>query len=283
MDNFYFGTHINNTNYIESHIKNIKKIGGNLIQIFLTIPGITETEKKTDEELLKIKNILLKHNFKIVIHSSYTHNLAKNWDKYSWWLHNIELEIEYAHKLGAIGVVIHFGKYIDLSIQEAYNNMYSSLVYLHNKTIQYKDVKIILETSTGQGSELCFKIEDLAYFFKKFTRSSNEELKNRMRICIDTCHIFSAGYNLKTKNAVKLYIESFEELIGLHYISLIHLNDCKVDVGCQRDRHQNIGKGFIGLDGLKYFFNYFRKLKIPIILETPDDGYKTEIPILLNS
>lgn len=279
---FYFGSHI----YIdytsaESMIKSariIKAAGGNLLQIMLHEP--INSNKLDINKLTKFKNYLNKHNMKIVLHSSYTHNIARTWDKYSWWLHNFIAEIKFAYYIGALGIVLHFGKKLDLSIQEAYNNMYTFLVYVNNQTQQYKDVTIFMETSTGQGTEICYKLEDLAHFYKKFSKSENKQLKQRIKLCIDTCHIFAAGYDIKTKTKVKLYLEAFEELIGLRFVGLIHMNDCKVDVGEQTDRHQNIGKGYIGLIGLKEFFNYFKKLKVPIVLETPTEGFKTEIKLL---
>lgn len=275
----YIGAHWDLNNLIDS-AKRIKSAGGNLIQVFLTLPGQQITPEKTKRELEAFKKYLVDNEMKVVVHSSYLHNLARDWDQYSWWLKNIELEIKYSHIIGAIGLVLHFGKKLELSLEEAYNNMYTSLIYVHNKTLEYKDVLIILEQPTGQGSEICYKLEDLAYFYKKFSRNQNEEIKKRFKICIDTCHAFSAGYNLKTKNDVKRFLETFEELIGIRYVKLVHLNDCKVDVGSQKDRHDNIGKGFIGYEGLFTLFKYFWNLDVPIILETPDTGYKTEIGLL---
>lgn len=276
MDKFYFGAHINVYDKLVDAAKEVHEAGGNLVQIFITIPGQNESTKELDD----LKNFVELNKMKIVVHSAYIHNLAQNWDTYSWWIKNLELEIKYAHYVGAIGVVIHFGKKLDLTTEEAYNNMFSSLVYIHNKTKKYENVKLILETSTGQGTEICYKMEDLSYFYKKF--SKYKEFKDRIKICIDTCHIFAAGYNLKTKNDVKFYLESFEELIGLRHVYLIHLNDSKGDLGCQKDRHAKIGKGKIGFLGLKEFFDYFKKLNIPIVLETPNEGYKEEIDNLLN-
>jgi len=183
--------------------------------------------------------------------------------------------------LGALYVVIHIGKQLELSTSEAYDNMYTALLYIHTKTKHYNNIKILLETSTGQGTEMCFKIDDLAYFYKKFSKNINREFRERIKICFDTCHVFAAGYCLKTDVSVKLFLETFEELIGIRHIYLIHLNDCKVDCGEKRDRHQNIGKGYIGYKGLKFFFDYFRKLKVPMVLETPNRGYLTEIKKLI--
>ena len=282
----YFGTHIGSSSsdidYLIKYSNIVKAAGGNLVQIFLTIPGEIYAEEKSKSELTRYKKYLEENNMKAVVHSCYCHNLATNWDNYSWWLKNFELEIEYSHYIGALGVVLHFGKKLELSKEEAYNNMYTSLIYVHNRTIKFKDIKIFLETSTGQGSEICFKLEELAHFYKKFSKNDNEEIKERIKLCVDTCHIFSAGYNLKTKNDVKRYLEEFEELIGIRYIKLIHLNDCKVEFGSRVDRHENIGKGYIGLTGLKHFFKYFKKLNIPIVLETPGSGFLKEIKLLKN-
>ena len=277
---FYFGSHITSRNLIKA-AKVVREAQGNIVQIFLTNPGQKFADERNQKELLEFKNFLKENNMSVVVHSSYIHNLSKDWDPYSWWLKNLEIEIEFASKIDAIGIVLHFGKSMELTVPQSYNNMYTSLVYVHNKTINHKKVKIILETSTGQGTEICYKIEDLAYFYKKFSNNENKELKERIKLCIDTCHIFAAGYDLRTKKAVKLYLETFEELIGLKNVHLIHLNDCKVDLGCQRDRHQNIGKGFIGLEGLQAFFDFFKKLNVPIILETPGSEFKREIPLLL--
>jgi deoxyribonuclease-4 len=275
-----FGAHIGTENLI-TNAKIVKEVGGNFVQIFLTPPGHKEIEHK-DKELQQFKNFLDKNSMRCVVHSSYMHNLARDWDPYSWWIVNLELEIQHAHTVGAIGVVVHFGKKLLLSTEEGYNNMYSSLVYIHNKTKKFSNVKIFLETSTGQGTELCYKIEDLAYFYKKIKKSPLQDLKNRIKLCVDTCHIFSAGYDLRNKTSARLYLETFEELIGLHYIQLIHMNDSKVDLGSQVDRHASIGNGYIGYDGLKYFFDFFKKLGIPMVLETPDATFVKEIPMLLD-
>jgi len=285
---FYFGSHINihKTDDIYKNFTNLTKevinSGGNLVQIFITEPGNITTKDISIQKLIKIRKYAKENNVMIVVHSSYLHNLAKTWDEYSWWIKNLQLEIECAHKIGAIGIVIHFGKAKELELSEAYNNMYTSLVYLHNKTLQASNVKFFLETSTGQGTEICHRLENLAHFYKKFINAKNTELKDRIKLCVDTCHIFSAGYDIRTKDNIKMFLDAFDELIGIKYIHLIHLNDCRVKLGSYVDRHDNIGKGFIGLSGLKYFFNFFKKLNVSIVLETPNYGFLTEIKLLNN-
>lgn len=261
------GPHIASRDYIsfEKDVKKVKKAGGNLVQIFIP--------KK--DTLKMYRNIIDKENIKLVIHSSYLHNIANDWNPDSWWINNIISEIRSAYKLKAIGVILHFGKSKELSHAKALNNMYTSLMYIHNKTKQYNNIKIILETSTGQGTEMCYQLDKLSYFYKKIFK-----LHNRIKLCIDTCHIFSAGYDLRSKEDVILYLDNFEELIGIKNVCIIHLNDCKVPLGDKKDRHESIGKGYIGLKGLKIFFDYFNKLGIPTVLETPNDSYQKEIKLL---
>jgi len=276
MIKHYFGAHILDFKSIEQ----LKKAGGNLIQIFMTFPKNIKTETQIINYLIKLKEYLQTNNIKVVVHSSYLHNLAKNWNEYSWWITQIIIEIKYAYLINAIGLVVHIGNKLELSISEAYNNVYTSLLYIHNKTIEYKSVKILLESSSGQGTELCYKLNDLSHFYKKFSKNEIKSIKDRFKLCIDTCHIFVAGYDLTTIKKIKNYLDKFDELIGLKYIKLIHLNDSKSIIGSRKDRHDNIGKGKIGIIGLRYFYKYFKKLNIPIILETPGNGYLSEIKLL---
>lgn len=279
---FYFGAHASISKGLLNAAKDIHASGGNLIQIFLTSPRNRKVSKKSEPELKEFKEYLKKHNMKVVVHSSYLVNIARNWDYHSWWLKHLELEIEYTDKIDAFGLVVHFGNQLELDKTEGYNNMFSSLLHVLNQTKKHSNVKIILETTAGQGTEMCYKLEDLSHFFKKFSKCQNNNVKDRIRLCIDTCHIFAAGYDIRNKDLVKYYLETFDELIGLRYVALLHLNDSKCDVGCKKDRHENIGKGKIGLKGLSSFFKQFRKLEIPIILETPNEGYKKEIKMLKN-
>jgi deoxyribonuclease-4 len=217
---------------------------------------------------------------KYVVHASYTINLAAEWDEYSVPVNQFIKELEIAHELGAIGIVVHMGKKLDLSIEDAYNNMYTSLLYVHSQTKHIKDVQIFLETSTGQGSEICFKLEDFSYYIKKLIHNKNKEVANRFRICLDTCHVFAAGYDLRKEPQILMYLEAFEELIGLRYIGLIHINDSLNPIGSNVDRHQSIGDGYIGKEGLMFIKNYFHKLKVPIILETPDNKMLRDLKMI---
>lgn len=272
MNDNIFGIHIDD-NYIKlvDEVERVKKMGCKLVQLFVD-PFI---KNKKIYELFK--HTLEENNMYCVVHASYTINLASDWDEYSAWIKQLISEIEACHTIGAFGIIVHVGKQLNLLKEQAINNMYSGLMYVHNKTCKYKNVKIILETSAGQGSEMFFKLEEFGHFFKKFSHNKNDEIRDRFRICVDTCHVFSAGYDLRTKNVIGIYLNTFEELIGVKYIALIHLNDTKTVLGSNVDRHQSLGKGYIGEKGLKLFAKFFRRLGVPIILETPPEYHIYEV------
>ncbi len=255
--------------------KKIQKYNGNGMQFFIT----PEIKKMEQHKLSDFKKYVEDNKMFVVIHSMYTHNIAQNWDEYSWTMKSMEIEMSYADKLGANFFIVHFGKSMDLDIEIAYNNMYTFLLTFHNKT-KHIPTKILLETTAGQGTEMCHRLEDLAYFYKKISKSVNKEFRKRIKLCIDTCHLFAAGYDLRGEKKIKLFLETFNELIGLQHIKLVHFNDSKLDLGSRKDRHENIGTGYIGLESLNILHDIFANMNIPMILETPNNGYKTEIRLL---
>jgi deoxyribonuclease-4 len=280
----YFGAHYDSScdSFIEA-AKKIKLAGGNLIQIFLTCPSNKEAHKKNMDNLIEFKNYLIENNMKVVVHSSYTHNIARNWTKHSFWIINIMLELEYCHIISALCLVLHFGKKLELPLQEAYNNMYTSLLYIHNNTKLYSDVVIALETSSGAGTECMTTINDLAYFYSKFSNNQHQEIKNRIKICLDTCHIYQSGFTkLENKNDVKEFLKLWDKKIGINNIKVVHLNNCVYKFNSHRDVHANIESGYINENALKHFYKFFKKKNIPIILETPNHGYREEINMLKN-
>ena len=277
------GAHISILNGFIEALHIIKNIGGNAIQIFLSNPRGKKGKKvlpyKGPELYKKFKKYINENDIMAIIHLPYVYNISKPWSKYSWWVNDMIAQIETAHNLGIQFVVLHLGHKMDLSVNEAYNNMFTLLVYVVNQIDEY-NVIILLETPAGSGTQLCYKIEDFAYFYKKFSKHPNKKIRNKIKICIDTCHIFASGYNIKSKKNIRNYLETFEELIGIKNVKLIHLNDSMTNTGSRIDRHAPIGAGYIGLNGLTEFYKYFRNINVPIILETPGLSYEKEIPML---
>lgn len=268
------GSHINSN--LDQLIKETTRIfnnGGNIIQLFI---NISSNKSKYYDDL---KKFLKSNNMHCVVHISYTINCSQNWNYHNWWINQFISEINHAYQLDALYVVVHLGKQLNLSIEEALNNMYTALLYVHNQT--KNKTKILIETSTGQGSEICYELEKLAYFYKKISHHNNEEIRNRFGICLDTCHIFASGYDISTEDGLKKYFNSFNKLIGLEQIKLIHLNDSKKECGSRIDRHANIGNGFIGKNSLRIIKNIFINLEVPIILETPIENQNNDLKLLL--
>jgi deoxyribonuclease-4 len=267
----YIGMHIDSDiDKLIDGAKYAKSLKCNLVQIFL------KAYSKKADTYNEFGKFLKDNNMRCVIHASYTINLSSNWDPSSVWITQFVTQIELAYELNALYIVVHVGKQMELTKEEAYNNMYMSLIHVHNKT-KKTPVKILIETSTGQGSEICFTLVELAYFFKKLSHHRNKEIADRFGICVDSCHIFAAGYDIRDKISISRYLDTFEELIGLRHIGLIHLNDSKKELGSNVDRHESLGNGMIGEKGLKIFAKFFIKLKVPVVLETSSEFHDYEV------
>jgi deoxyribonuclease-4 len=253
----YIGLHIDSTpSSLIDQIKYYHDKKCKVIQFFLSL------NKSAKNFYKPIKELCESYNMKISVHISYTINIASDPNKYAWGIRQFIEEIKIAHSIGAFTVVVHLGKQLDLPLEVALNNMLINLLKVHNETKDL-DINILLETSTGQGSELCYNLDDFAKFYKKIKQK-------KIGICLDTCHIFNAGYDISNVKSVEKYLKEFDEKIGLTEIKLIHLNDSYNNLGQKIDRHANIGKGYIGEIGLKQIAMFFSKIGVPLVLETPD-------------
>lgn len=277
-NSLFFGLHIDsspknicNNILIYKELINTKNP---VIQLFLNI------DKKYANTYREFASILKKNNINVIVHASYTINIAQKWDEYSWWINQLILEINLASKIGAKFIVLHLGKSLDMDLNVALNNMYTSLVYVANKLNNIDDIKILLETSSGQGSEMCLKLEDLSRFINKLLVHKNKKISEKFGICIDTCHIFSAGYDINTHNDVLKYIKHFDKYIGIKNLKVLHLNNSKTELNSNKDRHDNLSHGHIRLEGLTEFIKLCFKLDVPIILETPDDYIDEDLNII---
>lgn len=259
-----------NIDHIIDGITFANNLGCRVVQIF-----VKPSSKKLDQ-YEKIKLLLKKYKMSCVVHSSYSINLATENDQYNVSNAQFIAEIILGDMIGAYGIVVHMGKRMLLEENRAINNMYSNLLYVNNKTKDLK-IKILLETSSGQGTEMFYDIDSLLVFFSKFSNNKNEQIKDRFRICIDTCHIFAAGVNISDPKITEMTLEKIERIIGIKYIALIHLNDAKYPLNSHVDRHADLGTGYIGKKGLKFLINFFKKLNVPFVLETSGRILNVEI------
>jgi deoxyribonuclease-4 len=202
---YYFGAHVGVSKYgLVNAIDEIIKYNGNFIQIFVSNPLSKKMPNRSDEELFTLKHYAKQYDVKIVIHAPYVLNFARKFEKHSWYIKLLTDQLIISEKIGSIGVVIHCGKYLHLDKSEAIENMYVNIKYiLDNSPIHSK---ILLETPCGQGTELGYRLEEFKIIYDKFS----QEDKKRLRICVDTCHVFVAGYDLTTPNKVKKFIKLFD-------------------------------------------------------------------------
>jgi len=283
----YYGAHMSIKNGIPSAIKEINELGGNMIQIFVSNPMSTkfsiDKTKWNEKNCNLIRSTLEEYDSKMVIHLPYVINLAKPLPPNMancWWINMICNQLIISDLINSIGCVVHVGKHLDLTVQEGIDNMCEGLKYVINFIIK-NELKsyIILETAAGQGSELLTtknsSLDDFANFYNLFT--DNEKL--HIKICVDTCHIFAAGYDIREKKQVKEFFDEFNTQIGIENIALIHLNDSKTDCGSCVDRHENLGEGKIGIKGLRHFIRYAIYYHIPTVLETPTN-YESELELI---
>lgn len=265
------GIHIENILDIINLVKLPLYKNIDFIQTFASAT-IDYSDKKFDQ----VKKIIKQNNIRIAIHLSHSINLASEWKSTDWTIQQCINEIISASKLNAFCVIIHTGKKLLNSESIALNNMYSSLLFIHQQTLNY-NIKILIETSAGQGTETLYDISNLCNFMNKFYNHPNDLVKNRFGICIDTCHLFTAGYK-----DISHVITVIDSIIGVDKIKLCHLNDSKKDFGSKLDRHENIGYGKIGKNEIHTIINFILKLQIPIILETPDEHIDKDYELLLS-
>jgi deoxyribonuclease-4 len=165
--------------------------------------------------------------------------------------------------IGSIGVVVYLGKCLDFGVKEGTNNFVEGIKEVLSKTPV--DSTIILETGAGQGSEICTSLFDLGRLYQMFT----DDERKRVKFCIDTCHVFSAGYDIGHYGFVDVFDSLVETNLGWKNVVCVHLNNSKCILGSKKDRHADLTKGHIDEDGLAKFVRICNSKEIPIIMETP--------------
>lgn len=170
-------------------------------------------------------------------------------------------ELERCEALGILGLILHPGSHVGAGENEGIKRIAESLNLAHACTPKYR-TRSILETTAGQGSALGYRFEQLAGIIDLVDE------KDRMGVCLDTCHVFAAGYDISTEGGWDETIGAFDDVIGLRRMSAIHVNDSRKELGSRVDRHDHIGKGRIGLPGFRMLMNDPRLENVPKILET---------------
>ncbi len=263
------GAHVSAAVSLELSLERAKEIGAETTQIFISPPQQwAQTNHGADEIKLyqeKSKDTGIKTNF---IHGTYLINLGSQdpihvQKSIDWLIYALDL----AEKLGSRGVIFHTGSHKGVGFDKILPQIIKSLNVIlgAERTSESNDRNLpylILENSAGAGNVIGDKFAELGAILKGVKDP-------RLKICLDTCHAFAAGYDIKTLIGLKSTLEEFEQEIGLENLVAIHANDSKFELGSNRDRHENIGEGFIGKEGFENLINNPKLKDIPFILEVP--------------
>jgi deoxyribonuclease-4 len=254
-----------------SAVEAAEKLGFTAMQIFTKNNNQYFARDLTEEEISAYKEKLSKSNIKFVVsHDSYLINLcAKDPVGLEKSRSAFVKELERCEQLGIPHLNFHPGAHTGQGEEEGIRIIAESLNFAHEKTKGFK-TKSMLEATAGQGTALGYKFEHL----KKIINLVDEP--DRMSVCIDTAHIWAAGYNIRDPKEYKKVIKEFDDIVGLERLQCIHMNDSKKDLGSRVDRHDHIGKGFIGLEGFTNIMNDKKLEKVPKILETPKEKDQKE-------
>ena len=258
------GAHVSAAGGVENAPLNALEIGADAFALFVknqrqwSAKALEiESINKFDENL-KLANIKKEH---ILPHNSYLINLGHPDDEKRKKSINAFIdEIQRANLLGLKMINFHPGSHLrEISENECLENISNSINFIIANT---SDVKLVIENTAGQGSNLGYKLEHLAYLIDK------TQNKKRIGVCIDTCHFFAGGYDICSKESYKKTMGEFDKLVGYKYLSGMHLNDSKNSLGVKKDRHESIGKGTLGLEAFENIMRDENIDEIPLILET---------------
>jgi deoxyribonuclease-4 len=265
------GSHVSISGSIANAITNASERECSAFQVFTSNPRGWHAKDLTDDGITNYKNNLSQSNidrFATVAHMPYLPNLSSpEIPVYEKSIHTMIREVERCDKLGIPYLVTHLGSHKGTGEDKGIQRLVGALTEVAKTK---KDVTILLENTAGQKNSVGSDFTQLAEIFFGLKPAS------RFGICIDTCHAFAAGYDLRNEKNVKDVFEKFDSEIGLKHIKIIHLNDSKGELGCHLDRHEHIGLGHIGEAGLSQVVKLANKNKIPIILETPIDERRTD-------
>ena len=271
------GAHISITGGIENAPYNAREIGAKAFALF------TKNQRRWTAKDLEEKNILeFKRRIEeigiepkyILPHDSYLINLGNaDEEKRNQSFEAFVDEMKRCNELGLLYLNMHPGSHLkEISEEQSMDLIIDCINKAHELV---PNVNVVLEITAGQGSNLGYTFEHLAYIINGTID------KNRIGVCLDTCHMFAAGYDIRTKDSYTKTMNSFEEIVGFKYLKGVHLNDSMVPLASKKDRHESIGKGELGLEFFELLMNDERFDDIPIVLETIDETiWKNEIEYL---
>jgi deoxyribonuclease-4 len=265
------GCHVSISGSIDKAVDNAVERECSAFQIFTRNPRGWSAKDLSDNDVTNFKEKLKASKidrFATCAHMPYLPNLSTpKEDGFEKSVKTLINEIERCAKLGIPYLVTHLGSHLGTGEEAGIKQLVKGL----NKAGQTKnDVMILLENTAGQKNSVGADFEQLAEIFHQL------KPMKKFGICLDTCHAFVSGYDLRTEKSVKETLIKFDDVVGFDNLKILHLNDAKGEIGCNLDRHYHIGLGNIGEKGLSEVIKTANKKKIPIILETPIDDIRDD-------
>jgi deoxyribonuclease-4 len=258
------GAHMSIAGGVPTAVERAMKIGCTTMQMFVKNNTQWKGKPLSEDDISTYKKLLSESSIDpVVVHDTYLINLAAT-DKRILKKSRAALkdELDRAEALGVAYLNFHPGSHIGAGEREGIKRIAESLNIIHEQTQGY-NVKSVLETTAGQGTAIGYRFEQLRAII------DGVDEKERMAVCVDTCHVFAAGYDISTVEGYEATFREFDEVIGLDRLVAFHVNDSKRELGSHVDRHEHIGKGKIGKAGFRFLMNDERFTNLPKILETP--------------
>ena len=239
-------------------------VGCTTLQLFVKNNTQWTGKAQTDADVETYKAVAAKTTIApVMAHATYLINLcAKNKIFLKKSRAAFEDELQRCERFGIDYLNVHPGAHMEQGESDGIKLIAESLNIIHAKTKKFR-TKTVLETTAGQGTALGYRFEQLRAMIDLV------EEKERVAVCVDTCHVFAAGYDIATEKGWEKTFKEFDAVIGLDRLVAFHVNDSKKEFGSRRDRHEHIGKGMIGLEGFKCLMRDPRFKNVPKILETP--------------
>ena len=267
------GCHLSTTKGYENMGKEALKIGANTFQYFTRNPRGGKAKDINEKDILALRKLMEENNFaKILAHAPYTLNgCSADESTREFASEMMADDLERLKYLPTSLYNFHPGSHVKQGVDVGINY----IVEMLNKVLKPEHTTIVLlETMAGKGTEVGRTFEEIAKII------SRVELNEKMGVCLDTCHVYDAGYDIV--NDLDGVLEEFDRIIGLDRLHAIHLNDSKNPFKSHKDRHEKIGEGEIGFEAIKRIINHPKLRNIPFFLETPNelDGYAKEIEML---
>lgn len=256
------GAHVSIAGGIPNAINRQQDIDGTCGQLFTTSPQVWQEPGVTAGIISAFQDGMSKCDIEPwVVHAGYLINLATpDSSLRQRSVKNLQADIDAAEQLGIPYVNVHLGAHTGSGTQ---NGLHQAAEAINKLTIP-EHVTLLLETDAGSGTKLGSDLRELATVQSMVSHDTG--------ICLDTAHVFAAGYDISTSNGVNTFISELEETVGMNAVACIHLNDSKHPCGSRKDRHAHIGDGMIGTEGISAIINHPALRHLPLILETPKDG-----------